>query len=125
MDEGDAFCLTCCGEANDIQIGQAYFVQVERDARHCGLYLRFQFFYMLPLPATVRYTSRAGITGHKLATWKTGLVIPRLSKLLMGLRFLVGARGFEPPTSRSQTERTTRLCYAPNANPSKTRYVAF
>ncbi len=26
---------------------------------------------------------------------------------------LVGARGFEPPTSRSQTERTTRLCYAP------------
>ncbi len=28
--------------------------------------------------------------------------------------FLVGARGFEPPTSRSQTERTTRLCYAPN-----------
>src|SRR5215213_7870621 len=31
-------------------------------------------------------------------------------KLLM---LLVGARGFEPPTSRSQTERTTRLCYAP------------
>jgi hypothetical protein len=27
---------------------------------------------------------------------------------------MVGARGFEPPTSRSQTERTTRLCYAPN-----------
>ncbi len=27
---------------------------------------------------------------------------------------LVGARGFEPPTSRSQTERTTRLCYAPS-----------
>ena len=26
---------------------------------------------------------------------------------------VVGARGFEPPTSRSQTERTTRLCYAP------------
>src|ERR1051326_1760911 len=26
---------------------------------------------------------------------------------------MVGARGFEPPTSRSQTERTTRLCYAP------------
>ena len=26
----------------------------------------------------------------------------------------IGARGFEPPTSRSQTERTTRLCYAPN-----------
>ena len=25
----------------------------------------------------------------------------------------IGARGFEPPTSRSQTERTTRLCYAP------------
>ena len=29
------------------------------------------------------------------------------------LNLLVGARGFEPPTSRSQTERTTRLCYAP------------
>jgi hypothetical protein len=26
---------------------------------------------------------------------------------------LVGAIGFEPTTSRSQTERTTRLCYAP------------
>src|ERR1051326_7808113 len=26
---------------------------------------------------------------------------------------MVGARGFDPPTSRSQTERTTRLCYAP------------
>ena len=29
------------------------------------------------------------------------------------LILMVGARGFEPPTSRSQTERTTRLCYAP------------
>ena len=29
-------------------------------------------------------------------------------------RGMVGARGFEPPTSRSQTERTTRLCYAPS-----------
>ena len=29
---------------------------------------------------------------------------------------LVGARGFEPPTSRSQTERTTRLCYAPKVD---------
>src|SRR5262245_19393680 len=29
---------------------------------------------------------------------------------------LVGARGFEPPTSRSQTERTTRLCYAPSCS---------
>ena len=34
-------------------------------------------------------------------------------KLLM---LLVGARGFEPPSSRSQTERTTRLCYAPKAD---------
>ena len=49
MDEGDAFCLTCCEEANDIQIDQADFVQVERDARPSGLYLRFQFVYMLPL----------------------------------------------------------------------------
>lgn len=32
---------------------------------------------------------------------------------------LVGARGFEPPTSRSQTERTTRLCYAPNVEFSR------
>ena len=32
------------------------------------------------------------------------------------LKILVGARGFEPPTSRSQTERTTRLCYAPKTN---------
>src|SRR2546426_6065575 len=27
---------------------------------------------------------------------------------------LVGARGFEPPTSRSRTERSTRLSHAPN-----------
>ena len=31
-------------------------------------------------------------------------------------KIVVGARGFEPPTSRSQTERTTRLCYAPTIN---------
>src|SRR5712675_506697 len=48
MDNGDAFCFTCCEEANDIQVDQAYFVQVERDARPPDLYLRFQFFYMLP-----------------------------------------------------------------------------
>ena len=48
MDERDAFRLTFCEEANDIQIDQAYFVQVERDARPPGLYLSFQFFYMLP-----------------------------------------------------------------------------
>ena len=47
MDEGDAFCLTCCEEANDIQVDETDFVQVERDARTPGLYLRFQFFYML------------------------------------------------------------------------------
>src|SRR6266542_1023534 len=35
------------------------------------------------------------------------------------LILMVGARGFEPPTSRSQTERTTRLCYAPNSSSSK------
>ena len=44
------------------------------------------------------------------------------------IRNLVGARGFEPPTSRSQTERTTRLCYAPNPSESfrltkKRRYI--
>ena len=51
MDERDVFRLTFCEEANDIQIDQAYFVQVERDARPPGLYLSFQFFYMLPLHA--------------------------------------------------------------------------
>ena len=44
MDEGDAFCLTACEEANDVQIDQTYVVQVERDARASGLYLRFQLF---------------------------------------------------------------------------------
>ena len=48
MDEGDAFRLTGCEEANDVQIHQAYFVQVERHAPSCGLHLSFQFFYMLP-----------------------------------------------------------------------------
>ncbi len=28
---------------------------------------------------------------------------------------LIGVEGFEPPASRSQTERTTRLCYAPKS----------
>ena len=48
MDEGNPFCLTSCEEANDIQVDQAEFVQVERDVRPSGLYLRFHFFYMLP-----------------------------------------------------------------------------
>jgi hypothetical protein len=43
MDEGDAFCLTSCEEANDIQADYTDFVQVERDVRPSGLYLRFQF----------------------------------------------------------------------------------
>ena len=47
MDDGDAFRLTGCEEANDIQVDETDFVQVERDARPSGLYLRFQFFYML------------------------------------------------------------------------------
>ena len=38
MDEGDAFGLTCCEEANDIQVDQTDFVQVERDARPAGLF---------------------------------------------------------------------------------------
>jgi hypothetical protein len=58
--------------------------------------------------ATVRYTSRAVISGHKLATWKTGVVTSRFFKFLMGLRFQVGARGFEPPTSRSQTTSSAK-----------------
>ena len=48
MDEGDTFGLTCCEEANAIQVDETHFVQVERDARPSGLDLRFQFFYMLP-----------------------------------------------------------------------------
>jgi hypothetical protein len=48
MDEEDALCLTCCEEANDVQVDQADFVQIERDARPSGLYLPFQFFDMLP-----------------------------------------------------------------------------
>jgi len=48
MDERDAFRLTFCEEANDIQVDQTDFVQVERDPRPQGLYLSFQFFYMLP-----------------------------------------------------------------------------
>src|SRR4030095_17084660 len=31
MDEGDSSCLTCCEEANDVQIDQGDIVQVERD----------------------------------------------------------------------------------------------
>ena len=48
MDEGDAFGLTCCQKANDIQVDETDFVQVERDVRSSGLYLSFQFLYMLP-----------------------------------------------------------------------------
>jgi hypothetical protein len=48
MHEGDAFSVTCSEEANDIQVHQADLVQVERDVRPSGFYLRFQFFYMLP-----------------------------------------------------------------------------
>ena len=60
MDKGDAFCLACCEEANDIQVDQAYFVQVQRDARPSGLYLRFQFFYMLPPHAANKSYRRTG-----------------------------------------------------------------
>ena len=31
------------------------------------------------------------------------------------LKLVVGARGFEPPTSRSRTERSTRLSHAPTS----------
>jgi hypothetical protein len=48
MDEGHALCLTGCEEANYIQVDQTHFVQVQRDIRPSVLYLRFQFFYMLP-----------------------------------------------------------------------------
>ena len=65
------------------------------------------------LCATAGYRLSAGNSGHKFPTPKNRTVRPYVSKILMGVRLLVGARGFEPPTSRSQTERTTRLCYAP------------
>ena len=48
MNQPDAFDLTCCQKANALKVDQAYFVQVERDARASGLYLCLQFFYMLP-----------------------------------------------------------------------------
>ena len=48
MDERDAFRLTFCEEANDIQVDQTDFIQVESHARPHGRYLSFQFFYMLP-----------------------------------------------------------------------------
>jgi hypothetical protein len=48
MDDGDAFRLTSCEEANDIQVDKTDFVQVEREVWSFSLYLRFQFFYMLP-----------------------------------------------------------------------------
>jgi len=48
MKERDAFDLTGCQKANALKVDQTYFVQVERDARASGLYLRFQFFYILP-----------------------------------------------------------------------------
>ena len=45
------------------------------------------------------------------------------------LRFLVGARGFEPPTSRSRTVRSTRLSHAPmsldNREATHTCQIAF
>ena len=47
MDDGDAFRLTGSEEANDIQVDETDFVQVERDVRSSGLYLRFQLLYML------------------------------------------------------------------------------
>jgi len=47
MDDGDAFRLTGCEEANDIEVDETDFVQVERDVRSSGLYLRFQLLYML------------------------------------------------------------------------------
>ena len=37
---------------------------------------------------------------------------------------LVGARGFEPPTFRSRTERATRLRYAPSQADSSYRSLA-
>ena len=50
---------------------------------------------------------------HKLATQRKTAVNAGDRKLLMDCKLLVGARGFEPPTSRSRTVRSTRLSHAP------------
>ena len=47
MDKSNAFRLTFCEEANDIQVDQTDFIQVESHARPHGRYLSFQFFNML------------------------------------------------------------------------------
>src|SRR5215217_8828927 len=50
---------------------------------------------------------------HKLATQRLQPINAHDGKYLMGCELLVGARGFEPPTSRSRTVRSTRLSHAP------------
>ena len=52
---------------------------------------------------------------HKLATTMETNVNSLDGKLLTYCELLVGARGFEPPTSRSRTVRSTRLSHAPNS----------
>src|SRR5215207_3852789 len=47
---------------------------------------------------------------------------PKGGRLLLKLK--VGARGFEPPTSRSRTERSTRLSHAPSKI-AEAFYVAY
>ena len=58
--------------------------------------------------ATVFYPLRCEYSGHKLSTRKNRIFRECLPKSLMELEFLVGARGFEPPTSRSQTKGSAK-----------------
>ena len=50
-----------------------------------------------------------GNAGMKAGISKKAVTVTA-SKLLI---LKIGARGFEPPTSRSQTERSTKLSHAP------------
>jgi hypothetical protein len=52
--------------------------------------------------------------GHKVSAVGSG---SRTATSRKSLRGLVGARGFEPPTTRSRTECATRLRYAPRSRP--------
>ena len=57
--------------------------------------------------------ARAGIVGT-IATLLIDLNMTFHLGHYLGDKKRIGAIGFEPTASRSRTERTTRLCYAPN-----------
>src|SRR6185369_6973979 len=59
---------------------------------------------------------------HKLATRRKKSVNAHDFKWLVRCELLVGARGFEPPTSRSRTVRSTRLSHAPTSVDDREAY---